>query len=87
MYKINFVGERKFSKASKDIYKELIKCFYKETEEFAQSNYSILDYCDEFSLRGKTASELMKYKGSDDEIFKVAHETLTRLMCGDHYDH
>ena len=52
-------------------------------QDYCKENNSVLDYCDEFSLRGKTACELLKHKDVDEYVYKVAHDALTRLMCGD----
>ena len=83
LYKINLVGKRNFAKAPKEVYERLICCFYKVVEDHCKDNNSVLDYCDEFSLRGKTACELLKHNEVDEAVYKVAHDALTRLMCGD----
>ncbi len=86
LYKIILSGERNCAKPPKEVYERLINCFYMEIEDLCKSTDSVLNYTDEFSLRGKTACELMKHKDCDERVYKAAHDILTRLMCGDSND-
>ncbi len=81
LYKIILQGERKCAKPPINVYENLINCFYKEIYDYSGMAVSILDYADEFSLRGKTALQLLNFK--DREAYNAACDILSRLMCGE----
>lgn len=82
LYKVVLCGFRGGFLPSPKLYKDLFDCFYIEFDDKSTNNENILDYTDEMSLRGKTASALIKLKNTcDNEVFEEACSILTELMC------
>ena len=55
---------------------------FMEITDYTTFECDILDFCDEYSLKGLTSKALLELKDShDDAVFSRACDILTNLMC------
>ncbi len=82
LYRISLVGTRRSFVPNTKLYTEICKCFYMEITDYTTFECDILDFCDEYSLKGLTSKALLELKDSyDDAVFSRACDILTNLMC------
>ncbi len=83
-YKIELVGTPAFSRPDISLYEDTVYAHYIKFTDNCRSTDSILNYCNENSLRGKTALALLELKNSySEEIFSESCDILTNLLCKD----
>ncbi len=73
LYKVILCGARNKFLPNPKLYQELFDCFYIEFEDKSTNCDNILNYTDEMSLRGKTASALLNLRRTcNEQVFVVA---------------
>ncbi len=83
-YKVELIGTPNFSKPDIPLYEDVIDAYYIKFIDNCKGADSILNYCQENSLRGKTALALMEFKNScDEDVFGESCDILTNLLCKD----
>ena len=81
LYRINLVGTKNCYFDSQYL-AAAINGFYLEFNDCTETKNDILNYADEFSLRGKSADYLIKHKDEyTEDVYNKACEILSDLMC------
>ncbi len=82
LYRVSFEGTCNGYVPDTKLYSDACKAFFLEFIDNTKSETNILDYFDEYSLRGLTAKALVELeKSCNDAVFLQACEILTNLMC------
>ncbi len=83
LYRIIFIGNKNGFEPNLNLYNNLLKPFYIEFEDCTSYSENILDFCDESTLKGRTAHHLKRLKDEtqcSEDVFLQACDILTKLM-------